>query len=95
VTPRPIRLNAFDMNCVTHQSPGLWRHPADQSSRYRDLDHWLDLARLLERGRFDGLFIADVLGVYDVYARSRDAAVRHAVQVPVGDPLLTVPAMGR
>jgi long-chain alkane monooxygenase len=93
VTPRPIRLNAFDMNCVTHQSPGLWRHPADQSSRYRDLDHWLDVARLLERGRFDGLFIADVLGVYDVYARSRDAAVRHAVQVPVGDPLLTVPAM--
>ncbi|WP_425048569.1 hypothetical protein, partial [Pseudomonas aeruginosa] len=23
--------------------------------------------RLLERGLFDGLFIADILGVYDVY----------------------------
>ena len=44
-------------------------------------------------GRFDGIFIADVLGVYDVYGGSRDAAVRHAAQVPVGDPLLTVPAM--
>jgi hypothetical protein len=22
--PRPIRLDAFDMNCVVHQSPGLW-----------------------------------------------------------------------
>ncbi|MFH7091568.1 hypothetical protein ACHWI2_02825, partial [Klebsiella pneumoniae] len=21
---REIRLNAFDMNCVGHQSPGLW-----------------------------------------------------------------------
>ena len=81
------------MNCVTHQSPGLWRHPDDQAWRYKDLDYWLDLARLLERGRFDGIFIADVLGVYDVYGGSRDAAVRHAAQVPVGDPLLTVPAM--
>jgi alkanesulfonate monooxygenase SsuD/methylene tetrahydromethanopterin reductase-like flavin-dependent oxidoreductase (luciferase family) len=27
---RRIRFNAFDMNCVAHQSPGLWRHPADQ-----------------------------------------------------------------
>ena len=24
---REIRLNAFDMNCVGHQSPGLWAHP--------------------------------------------------------------------
>ena len=93
MTQRPIRLNAFDMNCVTHQSPGLWRHPDDASWRYKDLGYWLDLARLLERGRFDALFIADVLGVYDVYGGSRDAAVRHAAQVPVGDPLLTVPAM--
>lgn len=28
---REIRLNAFDMNCVGHQSPGLWRHPRDKS----------------------------------------------------------------
>lgn len=28
---RQIRLNAFDMNCVGHQSPGSWRHPGDQS----------------------------------------------------------------
>lgn len=25
--PRPIRLHASDMNCVAHQSSGLWRHP--------------------------------------------------------------------
>ncbi|MCF8608791.1 hypothetical protein L5G28_01255 [Gordonia sp. HY285] len=34
-----------------------------------------DLARLLERGRFDGLFIADVLGTYDVYAGTDEAAI--------------------
>ena len=56
---RRIRFNAFDMNCVAHQSPGLWRHPADQSHRYKELRYWTELATLLERGRFDGLFIAD------------------------------------
>ncbi len=59
---REIRLNAFDMNCVGHQSPGLWAHPRDRSRQYKDLEYWVDLARLLERGKFDGLFIADVLG---------------------------------
>ena len=88
-----IRFNAFAMNTVGHQSPGLWTHPRDQSHRYTDVDYWIELAQLLERGRFDALFIADVLGVYDVYAGSADAALRHAVQVPVNDPLLVVPAM--
>ena len=45
-----------------HQSPGLWQHPDDQSARFNDVDHWMELARLLERGKFHGIFIADVLG---------------------------------
>jgi FMN-dependent oxidoreductase (nitrilotriacetate monooxygenase family) len=90
---KTIRLNAFDMNCIVHQSPGLWTHPDDHSDRYNTLEHWVELARLLERGKFDALFLADVLGVYDVYGRSPDAALRHAVQVPVNDPLMLIPAM--
>jgi FMN-dependent oxidoreductase (nitrilotriacetate monooxygenase family) len=88
-----IRFNAFDMTCVMHQSPGLWAHPDDQSTRYNDLDYWVELAQLLERGKFDALFIADVLGVYDTYQGSHDASVRRAMQVPVHDPLLQVSAM--
>ncbi|RNG24519.1 LLM class flavin-dependent oxidoreductase [Streptomyces botrytidirepellens] len=90
---RRIHLNAFDMACVGHQSPGLWRHPDDQAHRYTDLSYWTDLARLLERGGFDSLFIADVLGVYDVYQGSRDAAVRQGAQIPLSDPLPAVSAM--
>ncbi|OMQ44490.1 LLM class flavin-dependent oxidoreductase [Ensifer sp. 1H6] len=90
---REIRLNAFDMNCVGHQSPGLWTHPRDQSWRYKDLDYWVHLAKTLERGKFDGLFIADVLGVYDVLNGNLDAALRHSAQVPVNDPLQLVPTM--
>jgi alkanesulfonate monooxygenase len=90
---REIRLNAFSMNCVAHQSPGLWRHPRDRSSDYNRLSYWTDLAQTLERGKFDGLFLADVLGVYDVYGEGPRAALREAAQVPVNDPLLLVSAM--
>ena len=81
------------MNCVAHQSSGMWRHPDDQSWRYKDLRYWTELAKLLERGTFDGIFIADVLGTYDVYGGSNEAAIRHGAQVPVNDPVLLISAM--
>ncbi|WP_431878188.1 LLM class flavin-dependent oxidoreductase [Amycolatopsis sacchari] len=88
-----IHLNAFDMACAGHQSAGLWRHPEDQGHRYRELGHWLELAKLLDQGGFDALFLADVLGVYDVYGGSRDAAVADAAQFPVNDPTMAISAM--
>ena len=90
---KPLRFNAFQMNAASHQSPGLWRHPRDASHRYTDPDHWIELAQLLERGVFDGIFLADVLGINDVYAGSADAALRHGVQAPLNDPLALVPLM--
>ena len=90
---KEIRLNAFAMNCVAHQSPGLWTHPRDRTSEYNRLPYWTDLAKTLERGRFDGLFLADVLGVYDVFGGSPDAALRNATQTPANEPLLLIPAM--
>ena len=91
--PKQIRLNAFSMNTVGHLSPGLWRHPRDQATRYTDIHYWIELAKTLERGCIDGLFIADVLGVYDVYGGNANSALSQAVQVPVNDPLQLVPAM--
>jgi FMN-dependent oxidoreductase (nitrilotriacetate monooxygenase family) len=91
--PREIRLNAFDMACVGHIQQGMWTHKRDRSTDYRSLDHWVSLARTLERGLFDGLFLADVLGVYDVYEGRPDASLRGAVQVPLIDPSLLIPAM--
>lgn len=88
-----ITLNAFTMNTVAHLSPGLWRHPRDESRRFGDLRYWTDLAKTLEQGLIDAVFIADVLGVYDVYGDSNDAALRGALQIPVGDPLQLIPAM--
>jgi len=90
---RTILLNAFAMNTLTHQSPGLWRHPRDRSTEFNRLPVWLELARLWERGLFDGVFLADVLGPYDVFGGNARAAVRSGVQLPVHDPMLLIPAM--
>ncbi|TCK39507.1 FMN-dependent oxidoreductase (nitrilotriacetate monooxygenase family) [Paraburkholderia sp. BL8N3] len=91
--PKHILLNAFNMNCVGHINHGLWTHPRDQSTRYKDIAYWTELAQLLERGLFDGLFLADIVGVYDVYQQSVDLPLRESIQLPVNDPLLTVSAM--
>lgn len=88
-----IILSAFEMNCSGHQSPGLWRHPEDESINYKKPSYWRNLAKLLEKGKFDFIFLADVLGTYDVYEGSRNAAVKSGVQVPVNDPAFIIPIM--
>lgn len=90
---RPLSFNLFEMNSVGHISHGLWRHPSDTRDRYTDLGFWQSQARLLEDGLFDAVFLADVIGTYDGYRGSQDTAVREAVQIPNGDPLLLIPAM--
>lgn len=84
---KEIHFNAFEMNCVGHQSPGMWTHPRDRSWQYKDLEYWTDLAKILERGIFDAIFIADVIGYYDVYHGSNHHALRQGVQIPVNDPI--------
>ncbi|WP_152047518.1 LLM class flavin-dependent oxidoreductase [Aureimonas psammosilenae] len=81
------------MNCVGHINHGLWTHPRDRSVDYAKLSHWTDLAKVLEGGLFDAMFIADIVGVYDVYGGSIDLTAREAIQLPVNDPTLLVPAM--
>src|SRR3977135_915597 len=90
---KEIRLNAFAMNCCWQQSPGLCTPPLARTAEYNRLPYWTDLARTLERGRFDGLFLADVLGVYGVFGGRPDAALRNGTQTPVNDPLLLISAM--
>lgn len=89
----PFILSAFSMSTVSHGNFGMWRHPDDRTAQYTSLDYWVDLARLLDDGGFDLLFIADAVGQLDVFGGSADAALTHGVQTPVTDPLLAVSAM--
>ena len=91
---REMHLSAFIQASPNHQIKGMWKHPADETSwGYRTLRWWQDLVRTLERGCFDGIFFADVLGTYDVYGASREAGLRGAVQIPGIDPTLLIPAL--
>lgn len=92
-TAKKILLNAFDMNCVGHINHGLWTHPNDQSHRFNELSYWTDLAKTLEKGLFDGLFIADITGSYDVYQNDLDLTLRESIQLPSHDPTTLVSAM--
>lgn len=58
---KQLVINAFVMSCSGHQSPGLWTHPDDKSWGFNNVKHWVELAQLLEKGNFHGMFIADVL----------------------------------
>jgi alkanesulfonate monooxygenase SsuD/methylene tetrahydromethanopterin reductase-like flavin-dependent oxidoreductase (luciferase family) len=42
-------------------------HPRDHSTEYNTIEYRQGLARLAERGKLDGIFLADIVGVYDVY----------------------------
>jgi hypothetical protein len=55
------------MSTVSHGNYGMWRHPDDHAWNYTDLDYRVKLARVLDSGGFDTLFIADVVGQLDVY----------------------------
>ncbi|OCK76329.1 bacterial luciferase-like protein [Lepidopterella palustris CBS 459.81] len=88
-----ILLNAFDMSTVGHLSPGQWKNPVDKSATKRNLDYWINLAKLLERGNINALFLADTYGGYDTYEGSLDNCIRRAAQWPVTDPTIPITAM--
>lgn len=91
--PKRLILNLFEMNCVSHIVHGLWVHPENNRHRFNDIAYWTELAQLLEHGGFDGVFLADVVGVYDGFRGGPETALREGMQVPSNDPLLVIPAM--
>ncbi|MFD2760273.1 LLM class flavin-dependent oxidoreductase [Lentibacillus juripiscarius] len=90
---KQIHLNGFIQNSPSPHSMGLWKHEKDQGVNHNHLSYWTETAKILERGKFDAMFIADVLGTYSVYGNSHEAAAQHAVQLPAHDPLSPISAM--
>ncbi|WGL53973.1 NtaA/DmoA family FMN-dependent monooxygenase [Nocardioides sp. BP30] len=90
---KPIILGAFEINQVNLTSQGMWAHPEQTTHRYTDLDHWVDLAVLLERGGFDFMFVADSYGYPHMNGITRPVVIEQAVEVPNNDPMMLVSAM--
>ena len=74
-------------------SPGQWKDPTDRSTTKLGLDYWIHLAKVLEKGGFNALFLADSFGGYDTYDGSMDDCIRRATQWPLTDPTIPLSAM--
>lgn len=87
-----FHLLGFIQNGVNSHATGMWRHPQDKVGwSFTDPAYWKHLARTMERGRFDGIFIADELAPYSTHQNSSDATVKYAVQSPTHEPSTIVP----
>jgi FMN-dependent oxidoreductase (nitrilotriacetate monooxygenase family) len=90
---KKLILNLFEMNTVSHIKHGLWPLPGNNRHRFNELGYWTELAEILEDGGFDGVFLADVVGAYDVFRGGPETAIREGLQIPSNDPLLVIPVM--
>lgn len=90
---KQIHLNGFVQHSPSPHSTGLWSYKRHEGHRHNRLAYWEEIARILERGKFDALFFADVIGTYSVYQNSYEPAVTNAVQIPAHDPLLVISAL--
>ena len=86
---KQIILGAFEEFTPNFIS-NAWHHPKSDTRDFATLPYWQHMARELEAGGFDFLFLAEALG----YPMSGDdipeVVVREAVQVPVHDPMTLV-----
>ena len=89
----PLRFAAFVMNTASHIQHGLWRRPDAGQRDFEDLRLWTDLARTLERGRFDAIFFADVVGLYGPARGDYSVNAREGLQFPSADPLVLLSAL--
>ena len=91
---KKMHLVGFMLNSPMCHSISSWMHPRDRVGyRWSEPEVWQDIARTLERGKFDCLFLADVMAPFGKYKGRTDEALRYAIQVPVHDPLTIIPAM--
>lgn len=89
-----MHLISFLINSPINHTIHSWTGPDDERlDGMGSFEYWQNLARTLERGRFDAVFFADTPGVYDRYMDRSDEAVRYGVCWPPHDPMVLLPAM--
>ncbi|MGO3151206.1 MAG: LLM class flavin-dependent oxidoreductase [Galactobacter sp.] len=89
----PLLFNAFVMNTTSHIHHGQWRRPDAGQVDFEDVDTWVNLAKLLEEAKFDGMFFADVTGLYGDADAPFDTYVREGLQIPSNDPTVLISAL--
>ncbi|CDO93561.1 unnamed protein product [Kluyveromyces dobzhanskii CBS 2104] len=93
---KQIIINAFLMASAGNQTINSWRNENDQTAdSFQNPQYWIELAKLLEKGKFNSVFFADVLGPYDVYNGPGNfgPVAKAASQFPLSDPTYFIPLM--
>lgn len=87
---KKIHLGVFEVNSINHLTQGIWAHPEQNRVNYNSLQYWIQIAQLLERGKFDFMFFADTYG----YPKgNKELALKEATSIPGNDPMLLIPAL--
>ena len=89
-----MRLLGFMFHSPMNHTILSWAHPeSTQGTEFARPEFWQRIARTLERGKFDGLFLADTFAPYDLYRDSYETTVKYAVVCPQHDPVVLIPVM--
>ncbi len=91
---RKMHFVAFLLAGPTAHHHGAWRHPEADLGFFTP--EWHEhIASVLEAGKFDSLFFADILGLYDLYGGSFASILRCGGQMGLLDPIPLLSIMSR
>lgn len=90
---RPLHFAAFVQNTPGHVVHGTWRRLTGRQADANDLRLWVELARTLERGTFDAIFFADIIGLYNAHKGGTRKFIQSGVGIPANDPAALVSAL--
>src|SRR5262245_61362593 len=65
--PREMHLVAYLKTGPTAMHVGAWRHPDATLDDILEPSRYEHIARVLEAGKFDACFFADLFGLYDIH----------------------------
>ena len=91
MSDRKLRLGAFIM--ATGHHIAAWRHPGSQVDSGVNIDHYIEVAKIAERGKFDQVFVADSPGLRhkgDKESLSRQGRVSYFEPVTLWSALAAV-----
>ena len=94
VTPvaRQMSLIAFVQASNCSVLTGSWRHPAGMDD-FLTPEFYQRIARTLEAGRFDMMFLDDRLSLPDIYGGDYRETIAHGIRAVKMDPLPPLMAM--
>lgn len=95
MSKRQMHLVGYVLAGPTWHHYGSWRHPESDGLDMLDPARYEEIARVLERGKFDGLFFVDFLMLFDSYAGGYRTNLKEGGQQCMVDPMQLLAAMAR